>query len=130
MSAVPAETERTKTNPPDDGAIPVPPGVDPTVGFLVQHLSTQAAAASRERGEQTQQFTASLDKLGGRFEAKMDAQTNVMVKAATIAAGIVVLTLLILGAIAGAVTYFRGFGIEAGSKPATATTIEPSAENP
>jgi hypothetical protein len=102
----------------ENGDSAVPPGVDPTVFLLVRQNAAASASASAERREQSAAFVGALDKLGGRFEAKMDAQTGAMVSAARLAAGIVVLTLLILGSVAGAVTYLKGGGFEAGSAAA------------
>ena len=105
-------TTTTKRTPTGDAPDDVPHGVDPTVGYMMRALERQHLSASTERQAQTEQFTGALDKLGGRFEAKMDTNTNAMVKAANLAAGIVVITLVILGSIAGAVTYFKGGGAE------------------
>ncbi|TAL43155.1 MAG: hypothetical protein EPN91_06970 [Salinibacterium sp.] len=97
---------------------------DPVVALLIDHLGKTGDAASNERKVQTEQFTGALDKLGGRFETKMDAQTNAMTKGLYAATIIVVVTLVILGSIAGAVTYFKGGGFEAGSN--TAPSSAPS----
>lgn len=120
--------ERAYTPHPPDARHP-----DPVVALLIEHLGKTGTAASDERKVQTEQFTGALDKLGGRFETKMDAQTNAMTKGLYAATLIVVITLVILGGIAGAVTYFKGpGGFEAGSnnKPPSSAPSNPTPANP
>lgn len=105
-------------------------GIDPTVYLLLKQMQGQHLAASEERTTQTSAFTGALDTLGGRFETKMDAQTSAMVSAARLGAGIVVLTLGILGSIAGAVTYFKGGGFEVNVGQPANVGVEPVASEP
>jgi hypothetical protein len=113
--------------PSEFSGLAAPQGVDPTVFLLVKQIEKQHASASTERREQTEQFTTALDTLGGRFETKMDAQTSAMVGAARLAAGVVVIALALLGSIAGAVTFFKGGGIQIGTNHGEPTTFSPVA---
>jgi len=78
-------------------------GVDPLVALLLQRMDGQEERASEERQEQTTAMTAALDRLGGRFEARIAEQTASMLTAVKIASAIIVVALLLLGSIGGAV---------------------------
>ncbi len=120
----PTSTVPTVDPPPARAHVPIDAHVDPVVKALLGHLETTTKSASTERTQQTEQFTSALDKLGGRFESKMDMQTQAVVTTARYAAGIVVLTLVLLGSIAGAVTYFKGGGYEAGTNQNATTSAK------
>ena len=94
------------------GAHPANGGVDPLVALLLQRMDDQDERAGRERQEQTAALAESLDKLGGRFEARIGEQTAAMLTAVKIASGVIVIALLLLGSIGGAVVAFRVPGFE------------------
>lgn len=124
--------------PPDEATTPiepppritVPPGVDPTVAMLLQQNADQQHTSSFERRSQTKAFTNALDKLGGRIEEKVDTQTQALVgavgKAATTAAVVFVVVVLVLGSIGGAVVSLKGGRYEANTNGATSAASLPT----